>query len=764
MKGKSVKNISLATKIGVLVLVMFLTGAAIAVVGLRQLADANVQMEELVNRTCRALRLANLTCIELLQSVRAEKNAILVTDKSRAIEWADKARQHNLERDQHRKDLAGIVETGQSSREGKALNEFDRKVEELDSNQRESLRLAVIKSNVEARAILHQELGAVAQDFEDFALGLGESAASPRSPTSKPDMNSRQAASITAAREVVDRLYGLLYHLSAHPEEVDSQVLTQADVDVRSRLMAFQESMRRFSMLLSDEDRARGSSVLASLETIKQRTARVQELLRANTDNLARRITTTKTSELTNRSIALMGELVEALRERLNNEKRIAEAQYVLGRTCIVTTGGIGLTLALALAILIIRSITQPVDQGIGVFEAMAGGDLTRRMNFNRRDEIGRLGAASDAMAVKLCHMVTQIRALAGGLGESAVELSGVSHDLLAQSHEVATQAETVASGTEQLSSNISSMAAAAEQMSVNVSSISSAAEEVSVNIGSISAGAESASRNVGAVAESMGKITTSLQDVARDAKKGSQMTQQALDMAGSANLAMQKLDQAAKEITKVTEVIKSIAVQTNLLALNATIEAASAGEAGRGFAVVAGEIKDLASQSGQSAEEIATKIESVQVSTREAVKVIDGVARSIAEINTSAGRISEAVGDQTQIAGQIAGNVAQARKGVEDISRSIAEVAKGADDASGNTAEASTAANDVSRNAAEAANASHLIASNIHGVSDATRQNSASAVKVDEAARRLRDIATRLQRSVEHFNTGAQVGTADHA
>src|SRR5206468_658358 len=83
-------------------------------------------------------------------------------------------------------------------------------------------------------------------------------------------------------------------------------------------------------------------------------------------------------------------------------------------------------------------------------------------------------------------------------------------------------------------------------------------------------------------------------------------------------------------EITKVTEVIKSIALQTNLLALNATIEATSAGEAGKGFAVVASEVKELASQSAQSAEDIARKIESVQNSTREAVKVIERFAQCV--------------------------------------------------------------------------------------------------------------------------------------
>ena len=146
-----------------------------------------------------------------------------------------------------------------------------------------------------------------------------------------------------------------------------------------------------------------------------------------------------------------------------------------------------------------------------------------------------------------------------------------------------------------------------------------------------------------------------------------------------------------------------------------------------------------------------------MQSSTREAVKVIEDVARFIGDINVSAARISESVDVQTRTANQIVTDVAGARKGVDDIARSIAEVAKGANDVSGNTAEVSKAATDVSRNAAEAAQAAEMISSNIHGVSEATRQNSASSVQVNEAAGRLKEIAEELQRSVSRFNTGEQ-------
>jgi methyl-accepting chemotaxis protein len=752
-----VKNLSLTAKIGILVGVMMICGAVIAYVGVRQMSRSEDQVENLVDKAGRALVLASAVRVDLLRSIRAEKNAVITPDKAQAAEFADQARKSIAELRQHLGELTRLVGLDLSSREGKALDLFERTLDEFERNQKEVLNLAVVKSNWDGLRMLNAELFPRVQDAEEFVTSLSESVADG---ADHPSDGARQAAKVAAGREMIGRAYAILYVLGAHLISEDDKHMTALDQEVRMRMSSFQEGIRRLTGMLTDSERARGGAVLSALENIKTLAATIQDLSHANTVMRARELTITKTFELATRCDSAMSELLASL-----SEQRVTEAANAAGRTALIATGAIGLLIALVLGALIARSISRPAERGVRVFESLAAGDLTQRLNLDQGDEIGRFAKASDRMAAAWCEVVTQIRTLADRLGESSSELSSVSHDLLSQSHEVATQAETVAAGTEQLTSNISSMAAAAEQMSVNVASISSASEEVSVNVGAISASADSASRNVGSVAESVGHITASLQDVARDAERESQMTQQARAMADAANQAMRQLDLAAGEISKVTDVIKSIALQTNLLALNATIEATSAGEAGRGFAVVAGEIKELANQSGQSAEEIARKIESVQAGTREAVQVIERVAESIGEINTSAGRISEAVATQTQTAARIAGDVAQARKGVEDIARSIAEVAKGANDASGNTAEVAKAASDVSRNAAEAASASQSIASNITGVSEATRQSNASAVRVDEAARKLKEIAARLQRSVEHFNTGPRAAPAeDHA
>ena len=97
---------------------------------------------------------------------------------------------------------------------------------------------------------------------------------------------------------------------------------------------------------------------------------------------------------------------------------------------------------------------------------------------------------------------------------------------------------------------------------------------------------------------------------------------------------ASRETDKLAGDVVKL---IQGIAGQTNLLALNATIEAARAGEAGKGFAVVASEVKNLANQTAKATEEIAQQIGQMQGATREAVSVIQGIARTIGGDDASA-------------------------------------------------------------------------------------------------------------------------------
>jgi methyl-accepting chemotaxis protein len=742
----------LRTKIGIVIAVLAATAVAIAAVGIHQLGTVNSQLQNLVEVTAREIDLCERMRLELLQAIRAEKNSILSVKDEDSREHAEEAAKAAAAVNRYRQELSRMLDQHASSESRANLAEFNRAWEDFQKIEKQLLALSVQNTNIKATALANsQGLDKVRAlvDALNALLGLLD----------KEVAEAKEPAQLSKAYKKV-RLAGATQYqvllmdqtLDLHVAGATDEEMSRFEVQLKAQEKEIDANLAQLAEGAEPRERAVLDKAAAQFAAMKEVAGQVAKLSRANTNIRSIQLSMGDARTAAINCDSALARLTEDLTKKMSADRTTSQTNYSFAKWLIVLVTVAGLAVSIVLALTVTRSITGPLAQSAALAEAIARGDLTRRLNVHQRDEVGMLAGAADKVAATLARIVAEIRDGSRRITSSAGELVGVSHELLAQSEEMTTQAGVVAGATSQMSNNISTMAAASEQMSMNVASISSASEEISVNVGTISTAARGTSHNVRAVVQAVAGITKAFADITADARKSAQTTAQATEMATRATATMNLLDRAAGEITKVTEVIKMIALQTNLLALNATIEATAAGDAGKGFAVVANEVKELAQQSGKAAEDIARKIEEVQRGTREAVSAIHEVAQIIGSIHTSAGRITESVEQQTQTAHRISANVDGASKGVDEIAGSIAEVAKGATDMARNAAEAAKGANDVSRHAAEAAKGTQAVAVNIQGVSQATKDNTASAQQVNASAQGLTKIAGELQQIVGQF------------
>ena len=307
----------------------------------------------------------------------------------------------------------------------------------------------------------------------------------------------------------------------------------------------------------------------------------------------------------------------------------------------------ISVGISVFMAWFVARSITHPLSLAItGLKEVAQGeGDLTKRLEAVGTDEVGELTTWFNAFIANLQSIIQMVAENTKATGEAAKHLLHLSEESTKDASELADRSSKVSESSEELSSNISTMSAAVEEYSTNINVVASAAEE----------------------------LNSSVIEISRNTTHANQLTSQSVDEANITSQKMKLLEQAAKEITHVTEVIQSISKQTNLLALNATIEAASAGEAGKGFAVVANEIKELARQTSDATSEIQNQIDSIQSSSSSTVSQINKITEMIRDVDSAVTTIAAAVEEQSVTTQEISGNITQASDSIGEVSSNVA-------------------------------------------------------------------------------------------
>jgi methyl-accepting chemotaxis protein-1 (serine sensor receptor) len=339
--------------------------------------------------------------------------------------------------------------------------------------------------------------------------------------------------------------------------------------------------------------------------------------IKANDREQIDKIAMTQLSALYNDMSAANEKVKQALYRNAKNNYDTAEANFRTFFTVSIAMILIGVLAAGWFALR--RAIMSPLNQALDHFDAIAEGDLSRRVDVRADDEMGTLLRGVERMQTSLASTVRAVR----GSSES-----------------IATATAQIASGTMDLSSRTEEQAASLEETAASMSQLTATVKQ----------NADSA-RTASSLADNASLVAT----------RGNEVVERVVGTMGG-------IDSSSRKIADITGIIEGIAFQTNILALNAAVEAARAGEQGRGFAVVASEVRSLAQRSSSAAKEIKDLIaESVQTVTLGSELVADA-GRTMQEVLL-------AVRQVTDLVNEIAAAAEQQRSGIEQVDTAVSQM-----------------------------------------------------------------------------------------
>lgn len=432
---------------------------------------------------------------------------------------------------------------------------------------------------------------------------------------------------------------------------------TQALVSSSGRLVAFTGEGAKPG---DRADKVLDSSDLANLAQLQDQPIYSIDEARGHIE-LAMPITLGNTSTRWSLLIILPMDAVMADLIALDGEVAEQSTQSAL---MLAVVGFLVALVGLVVMIFVAYGLAKPARQLVAMLDDIAkgDGDLTKRLNVDRADELGAIAAGFNAFLDKLQGMIKEVV----GSVQQVTDASEHTADIAIRTND----------GVQRQLSEIDLVATAVTEMTAT-------AQDVARNAAQAASAAHNADGSANHGREVVKATSATIQNLSEDIQRAVE--------------SVQSLARNSENITGILDTIRGIAEQTNLLALNAAIEAARAGEQGRGFAVVADEVRNLAQKTQASTAEIQTMIEQLQNGTRETVKVMeqsrsrtDQSVLQAEEADAALTSITQAVSVINDMNNQIASAAEQQSAVAEDINRNVTtidtvakSVAAGADEAS---------------------------------------------------------------------------------
>lgn len=317
-----------------------------------------------------------------------------------------------------------------------------------------------------------------------------------------------------------------------------------------------------------------------------------------------------------------LAEFEQHQQARYDQSRETAASHAHQGRLILIFGTALALLLGIGAAILLSRSITEPLQLAVRRAGQISEGDLTHVIEVRGKDEASELMTALQQMQASLAGTVSNVRHNAESVATASAQIAQGNNDLSSRTESQASALQETAAAMEQLSATVRQNADNAAQ----ANQLAHQASKVATDGGDV----------VHRVVETMRDINTS-----------------------------------SRKINDIIGVIDGIAFQTNILALNAAVEAARAGEQGRGFAVVAGEVRNLAQRSAEAAKEIKVLISDSVQRVDQGTQLVDQAGHTMDEVVSAIRRVTDLMGEISAASNEQSQGVAQVGEAITQMDQS---------------------------------------------------------------------------------------------